>query len=190
MTVFRSDGSTEIATSVSDAVVYLENRVIVGIPAAELDSSRMIVTVAHADPTAGRGNYILIVGPQVSIEDIPQLDSRPNFRSASVSAQSWTAGQPIANFTVPTATGGDAPLTYTASGLPSGVSMAPSRVVSGTPSAIGSGTAIVTVTDADGDTAMLTFDWAVAASFTAGVLENPTDNSFQSGVGVISGWGV
>lgn len=188
VTVFRSDGNTEIATSASDAVVHLENRVIVGIPADELDSSRMIVTVAHADSIAGRGNYLLIVGPQVPIEALPQIDSRPNFGSASVGAQSWTAGQPVASFTVPAATGGDAPLTYTASGLPSGVSMAPSRVVSGTPSAIGSGTATVTVTDVDGDTARLTFAWTVDDSSPDGRLGNPSPHSFQSGIGVISGW--
>ena len=69
------------------------------------------------------------------------------------------------------ATGGDTPLSYTASGLPAGVTMSSARRVSGTPTASGSGTVTVTVTDNDADTDTLTFTWIVTAPTTAGNLE-------------------
>ena len=53
------------------------------------------------------------------------------------------------------------PLTYTATGLPAGVSLASTRQVSGTPTGYGTGTATVTVTDSDGDTPTLDLDWTV-----------------------------
>ena len=90
-------------------------------------------------------------------------DLMPTFGTSSVSAKSWKENTAITAFTVPAATGGDTPLSYSASGLPSGVSMNSSRSVSGTPDTAGMGTATVTARDADGDTATLDFTWSVAA---------------------------
>ena len=83
-------------------------------------------------------------------------DPMPDFGTASVAAKSWSQNIAIPRFTVPAASGGNAPLRFTASGLPAGVAMSSSRRVSGTP-----GAATVTVTDADGDTDTLDFDWTV-----------------------------
>ena len=78
--------------------------------------------------------------------------------------------------------GGNAPLTYTANGLPAGVAMSSARSISGTPTRSGSGTATVTVRDADGDAATLIFAWAVTSSTPQAVLRaapNPsTDGSY------------
>lgn len=52
-----------------------------------------------------------------------------------------------------TATGGKAPYTYTATGLPSGLSMSTAGRVTGTPTAIGTFKTVVTVRDANGKTA-------------------------------------
>ena len=93
-------------------------------------------------------------------------DLTPTFGSATVSDKSWKVDTAIDAFTVPAATGGDGTLTYEESGLPGGVEMSDARVVSGTPSAAGSGTASVTATDSDGDIATLRFDWSVAADLT------------------------
>ena len=90
-------------------------------------------------------------------------DLMPTFGTSSVDAQGWTANQAITAFTVPAATGGNTPLSYTASGLPAGIAMSTSRALSGTPTSVGTGTATVTATDADGDTATFTFNWAVVA---------------------------
>ena len=91
----------------------------------------------------------------------PPADPMPDFGEATVSAKSWKQNSSISSFTVPAASGGDTPLSYSATGLPTGVSMNASRSVSGTPTGHGTGTAKVTVTDDDGDTASLSFDWTV-----------------------------
>ena len=84
--------------------------------------------------------------------------------------QSWTGGLAIVPFTVPEATGGNEPLTYTVEGLPAGVSFdETTREVSGTPEAEGSGEARVMVTDSDGNTAELPFAWTVAPPDTVPV---------------------
>ena len=87
-------------------------------------------------------------------------DLTPTF-TGSVSEQKWVKGVSIAtigSLTVPAATGWDAPLSYSASGPPAGVSMSSSRSVSGTPTATGTGAATITVTDCDGDTDTLRFN--------------------------------
>ena len=91
----------------------------------------------------------------------PVVNLMPDYSGASVTAKSWTQNAAITAFTVPAATGGDAPLSYAVSGLPAGVSMSTARRVTGTPTAAGSGTATVTVSDDDGDEDTLTFDWTV-----------------------------
>ena len=93
-------------------------------------------------------------------------DPMPTFGTVSVSAKRWKENRTIAAFTVPAATDGDAPLSYTADGLPGGVTMSTSRRVSGAPTGPGSGTATVTVSDEDEDTATLTFTWTVDEDLT------------------------
>ena len=102
----------------------------------------------------------------VSVVSPPPADPMPDFGTATVPAKSWAQNSAISSFTVPAATGGDTPLTYSASGLPAGVSMNASRSVSGTPGTAGMGTATVTVSDKDGDTDTLSFAWTVAADLT------------------------
>ena len=109
-------------------------------------------------------------------------DLLPAFSGVTVPAKRWTKDGAIAAFTVPAATGGNAPLTYTANGLPAGVAMSSARSISGTPTSSSSGTATVTVRDADGDAATLIFAWAVTSSTPQAVLRaapNPsTDGSY------------
>ncbi len=93
---------------------------------------------------------------------IPQ-DLVPDFSGVTVSAQAWVTDRAITAFTVPAANGGDGTVSYSDTGLPPGVTMSSARVVSGTPTAAGSGTAIITATDADGDTDTLEFRWTVDA---------------------------
>ena len=60
------------------------------------------------------------------------------------------------------ASSGTAPLTFNATGLPAGLSMFASGVISGTPTSAGSFTAAVTVTDAQGRTAATSLGLSVA----------------------------
>ncbi|GAA1703572.1 hypothetical protein GCM10009765_61040 [Fodinicola feengrottensis] len=59
------------------------------------------------------------------------------------------------------ATGGTAPYTWTATGLPTGLSVSSSGAVSGTPSAAGTSNVTVTAKDATNATATASFTWAV-----------------------------
>ena len=91
----------------------------------------------------------------------PAADLKPSFSATPAASRSWKQNEAVTAFTFEAATGGDAPLTYSASGLPSGVTMSSTRRISGTPTAAGRGTATITVRDADGDTAGKSFSWTV-----------------------------
>ena len=91
-----------------------------------------------------------------------EADTEPMFAVQTLDPQTWTRNTAIAAFTVDAATGGNAPLSYAATGLPAGVTMSADRQVAGTPTAAGSGTATVTVTDRDADTDTVTFHWTVS----------------------------
>ncbi len=95
------------------------------------------------------------------------VDEEPAFRD-SINNQAWTRNSRISTLTLPAATGGDAPLTYSLSpSLPSGVTRS-GLSVSGTPTVTKSRTQYTwTVTDNNGDKARLTFYVTVA-------LEPPT----------------
>ena len=75
----------------------------------------------------------------------------PNFADDTGDAQSWTQNQAITSFTVPAATGSPTP-TYAAVGsLPAGIDFdIASRVISGTPTAVGSGTIAIRATNSLG----------------------------------------
>jgi beta-glucosidase len=68
-------------------------------------------------------------------------------------------------------TSGQTP-TFTASGLPAGVSISSSGLISGTPTTAGSSTATITATDGNGATASQSFVWTVEPS-TAGIAATP-----------------
>ena len=91
-------------------------------------------------------------------------DLFPSF-STTITDKAWTQNYAITPFTLPTATGGDTPLTYSLSpALPAGVATTTTFAVSGTPTGTLTRTEYTwTATDADGDTASLTFDIAIAA---------------------------
>ena len=79
--------------------------------------------------------------------------------------QNATAGIAIAPLTL-SASGGTAPYTWTATGLPSGLAVSPDGIVSGTPDAAGTSTVTVTATDSTGASASATFTFQVAAPAT------------------------
>ncbi|NJC73911.1 ExeM/NucH family extracellular endonuclease [Planosporangium thailandense] len=76
-----------------------------------------------------------------------------------------TAGAAIAPLTL-SASGGTAPYTWTATGLPSGLVLASDGVVSGTPAAAGTSSVTVTATDATGATGSATFSFQVTSAPT------------------------
>jgi predicted extracellular nuclease len=82
---------------------------------------------------------------------------------ADPGAQSATAGAAIAPLAL-SATGGAAPYSWTATGLPSGLSISADGVVTGTPAAAASTTVTATATDSSGATGSATFGFQVAAA--------------------------
>lgn len=55
-----------------------------------------------------------------------------------------------------------ASLTYEATGLPDGLTISPSGLISGTPTTLGTGDVTIKVTDSTGATASVTFSWQIA----------------------------
>jgi type II secretory pathway pseudopilin PulG len=77
------------------------------------------------------------------------------------------------------ASGGWLPRTWTATGLPAGLSLAPSTgIVTGTPTTVASSPVTVVVTDRDNKTDDVTFTWAVAQ---LPVLSSPGDQTSRVG---------
>jgi RHS repeat-associated protein len=91
-----------------------------------------------------------------------------------------TIGQPFS--LQETATGGTAPYTWTASGLPSGLAISPaSGLISGSPTAVYDNYVYVTVTDSAGATAGENFELRVSAPLT---LDPVADQVGQIGIGM------
>ena len=95
----------------------------------------------------------------------PPADVAPSFTDDTGNAQSWTQNTAITPITVPAASGTPTP-TYAAVGsLPAGISFnASTRVISGTPTAVGSGTIRIRATNSEG-----TADWTVTYTTVAAV---------------------
>ncbi len=96
----------------------------------------------------------------------PVTDLMPDFGTATVADQSYVQNTQITTLNLPQATGGDGTLTYSLSpDAPDGLAFdAANRTLSGTPTTGQAATAYTyTATDADGDTASLTFNITVMA---------------------------
>ena len=113
-------------------------------------------------------------------------NSAPSFGSGSVSNQTYRQSQPISLLQAPAATGGNGILTYTAYGLPDGLSIdsdgsgacGQARTICGSPTTVGSSTVRIVVTDQDdtdaSDRDALTFTVDVANPSAAITATNPT----------------
>ena len=110
-------------------------------------------------------------GPEVSLVLTTTVeDDIPNFDDISVTAQTYTQGSAVA-VTLPTASAGNRPLTYSLSPTPpAGLTFDPAtRLLSGTPTTPTATTPYTyTATDATGDVTSLTFSMTVTARRTGG----------------------
>ena len=79
------------------------------------------------------------------------------------------------------ASGGSGSNTWSASGLPPGLSISASGVISGTPTATGSSTVSVSVTDSAGDTAAASLSFTVNQQFSQTVFSNWSGYAEQGG---------
>ncbi|MFI5891075.1 ExeM/NucH family extracellular endonuclease [Actinoplanes sp. NPDC051513] len=109
---------------------------------ADTDNNAADFQVAAPTPTASAPAGVEVVNP---------------------GAQNATAGTPITPVRL-SAGGGTAPYAWTATGLPNGLDISDSGVISGTPTTAGTSSVTVTATDAAGATGDATFSFVVTAA--------------------------
>ena len=123
---------------------------VAGAPTVTMDETVYTWTATDTDGDAASLTFRVSV-----VEDLA-----PTFGDAAIPDRAWTRNTAISVLTLPTATGGDGALTYALSpALPAGVARdAVSHEIAGAPTVTMDETVYTwTVTDADGDTASLTF---------------------------------
>ena len=139
-----------------------ETRTLSGTPTGHQTATGYTYTVTDSDGDTATATFNITV----------TQDNEPSFGSATVADQTWFEDHPLAALTLPEATGGDSPLTYSLEkttgtpALPLGVSFASgTRQLSGTPTATQSSAGYTyTVTDNDGDTDTLAFNIGIGAN--------------------------
>ena len=141
--------------------------------AAKVDNSTLRVSYEENPDTEERSGTVTaaISDKSVNITVTQEADKRPAFApDAAIAAQTYVENVTDVMLTLPEATGGDAPLTYSLSpALPAGLEFdAMSREISGTPTEVVEPAKTFTykVEDEDGDTAELTFTIQIVSSST------------------------
>ncbi|MHC5908313.1 M4 family metallopeptidase [Streptomyces sp. S6] len=129
--------------------------------AADLFGAYSPTYLAVADAWAGInvGNRIAI---GVNVAPIP----------AQVSGVGQAVSLQVDAYTTNTGSG----LTYEATGLPAGLTLSPSGLISGTPTTLGTSTVTLKVTDATGASATQTFTWRVANIYATSTRVDIPDN--------------
>ena len=132
-------------------------RRVCGTPTTAAAAATVTITAQDGDANMGAGDRGLLTF-SVTVE----TDTAPNFGSGSVNNRIVGVNAAIAEFQVPAATGGNGTITYTASGLPTGLVFdatgsdtpgctgAEAREICGTPTVLG-GPTTVTITARDSD---------------------------------------
>ncbi len=175
-------GVGDIAYSVTDLPAGLSfdaaTRTISGTPDAATDEP-VEVTYTAADGTGASATltFSITVNAEITFDLVFFGAGKlvPTASDDGASIPEFAVGHPVAAFTLPSATGGTEPLTYTLSPeLPSGLSFdAATRTISGTPQAEGSPLYIYTVTDALGASVTMQLQTRPAAFVLATNYPNP-----------------
>jgi hypothetical protein len=130
------------------------------------------IYLAHVDGVTSYGGYVhdgdpvaLVSGNQITLSGVVEVGIAVVERSAPVlyafSGQTWTTGSAISPIT-PELFAGTLPITWSASGLPAGVTIDPSSgAITGTPPTASTGTATITATNGAGSDSE-TMSWTVA----------------------------
>ena len=99
-------------------------------------------------------------------------------------SQSGTVGVAITALQIVASDGNGDALSYSATGLPAGLTISASGLVTGTPTAAGANSVTVTADDGRGGTGSTTFSWPIAAANVAPVVTNPGSQSGTVGVAI------
>ncbi|OIN56146.1 hypothetical protein BLX24_26045 [Arsenicibacter rosenii] len=152
------------------------NGIISGAPSV---SGTFPITVTASDPQGANASasFTLVVAPQTTPNQAPVLTGTP-----LANPQSGTVGVAFSTTTAGAFTDPDGgPLSFTATGLPNGVSINPATgVISGTPTQSGSFPVVVIASDPQGGAASTGFTLNIAPSNQAPVLVGGGINSPQS----------
>lgn len=112
------------------------------------------------------------LSPAFSYDCVEMYGAQPAGNIVTVTSpgnQSGTVGTPIASLQVQaTDSGSGQTLTYSAAGLPPGLSVSSSGLISGTPSTSGSYSVTVTARDSTGASGSAAFTWAVTGGTSTG----------------------
>ena len=139
-----------------------------------VNSADVIMFVAHVLGLTDRNATLTLT------DDDPAV--APSFADDTGDAQTWTQNTAITDITVPEADG-DPPPTYAVEGsLPAGIAFdTTTRVISGTPTATGSGTITIRATNSAGD-ADWTVDYTITAAPPPDLMPTAPNVADQSGV--------
>ena len=160
------------------------------IPATADNCIRISHTSGFADTNVGAvgnpgGDLFLLTEPFV----LAIADNDPTFSTTTIAAQTYTVGVDITPVTLPTATGGNPPLAYTISALPTGLTLS-DNVLSGIPETMqASTTHTYTVTDSDSNTNTIDFMITINANTITGVAIGAVtedDNSAATDTGTLT----
>ena len=154
-------GTTTITiTPADDKLVEADEIIRVTVPYADNQ-----ITARYAD---GADVELTVGTADITLKDTGE-GGVPSLADAVIDDQMYIVGRAIADWVLPEASDGDAPLTYSVSALPAGLEFdAATRTLGGTPTEATDGVVAVTytVTDSGDDTATLTFTITIAAEGT------------------------
>ena len=160
-----NDGITyTLAPALPAGLTYTAaDRTITGTPTGTAAATTFTLTAADGD-----ANTVADDTATLTFTITVEADSDPIFRTAIITAQTYTQNRTITPVTLPAATGGNAPITYTLTPAIAGLTLNPStRVLTGTPTTAAEATMYTyTATDRDGDTMMLMFSITVEENTT------------------------
>ena len=139
------------ATNLPTGLTFITStRTIQGTPSSQ-ETKTVTYTVRDEDGDEASKTFDITV----------EADLKPTF--STISGYTGRVGSPFSQ-QLPAAAGGDSPLSYTTTNLPTGLTFITStRTIQGTPSSQETKTVTYTVRDEDGDEASTTFDITVAA---------------------------
>ncbi|HEY8981074.1 MAG TPA: M4 family metallopeptidase [Streptomyces sp.] len=151
-----------LTTYMTSTTNYAGARVATLSAAADLFGAYSPTYLAVADAWAG-----INVGGRIALGvNVAPIPAQVSGVGQSVSLQ-------VDAYTTNTGSG----LTYEATGLPDGLTLSPSGLISGTPTTLGTSTVTLKVTDATGASATQTFTWRVANIYASSTRVDIPDNA-------------
>ena len=168
----NGDALTYSATGLPAGLSISASGLITGTPSAAGTSS---VTVTANDGRGGTGSATF--SWTIAAANVAPVVTNPG-------SQSGTVGVAVTALQIVATDGNGDALTYSATGLPAGLSISASGLITGTPSAAGTSSVTVTANDGRGGTGSATFSWTIAAANVAPVVTNPGSQSGTVGVAV------